>query len=112
MPPLQFPPRQPLRGIPEATAGRRAALRPHCRLLLCVIFTFPLSEELYQQLQEETRRQHKPATQLARQAIATWLQQQRETTLHEAIRHYAEQIASTEMDLDVELEAAAIEQLL
>ena len=75
-------------------------------------FHVPLSEELYQQLQEETRRQRKPATQLARQAIATWLRQQRETTLHEAIRHYAEQMSGTEADLDLELEAAAIEQLL
>ena len=72
----------------------------------------PLPEELYRQLQEETRRQHKPATQLARQAIATWLQQQQETALHEAICHYAEQMAGTEADLDLGLEAAAVERLL
>ena len=75
-------------------------------------FHVPLPEELYQQLQEETRRRHKPATHLARQAIATWLRQQQEATLHEAIRHYAEQAAGTEADLDLVLEAAAVEQLL
>lgn len=72
----------------------------------------PLSEKLYQQLREETHRQNKPATQLARQAIESWLSQQREAFLHGEIRRYAEQMAGTEADLDTALEAATIEHLL
>ena len=71
----------------------------------------PLPEDLYRQLKEATERLHRPATQLAREAIAAWLAQERQTALHEAIRAYAEQVAGSEADLDFSLEEAAIEQL-
>lgn len=71
----------------------------------------PLPDDLYRQLREETRRQRKPATQLARQAIEQWLQQQQQSALQEAIRTYAERESGTEADLDPLLEAAAIEFL-
>jgi len=75
-------------------------------------FHVPLPEEIYQQLRAETRRQNKPATQLARLAIESWLKQQQESALNDEIRRYAEQMAGTPADLDSALEAATIEHLL
>jgi predicted DNA-binding protein len=71
----------------------------------------PLPEDLYRQLKDATQRLHRPATQLAREAIAAWLAQEQQTALHEAIRAYAEAVAGTEADLDFSLEAAALEPL-
>ena len=72
----------------------------------------PLPENLYSQLRAEAERAQQPATVLARQAIAWRLEQRRKRALHDSIRAYATQNAGTEVDLDQELETAAIEHLL
>lgn len=72
----------------------------------------PLPEDLYSQLRAEAERAQLPATVIARQAIAWWLEQQRKRALHDSIRAYAIQNAGTAADLDQELETAAVEQLL
>lgn len=72
----------------------------------------PLPEDLYSQLRAEAERVQQPATVLARQAIAWWLEQQRKGALYNSIRAYAAQNAGTEADLDPELETAAVEHLL
>jgi len=72
----------------------------------------PLPENLYSQLRAEAERAQQPATVLARQAIAWWLEQQSKRALHDSIRAYAARNAGTEVDVDQELETAAIEHLL
>lgn len=72
----------------------------------------PLPEDLYSQLRAEAERAQLPATVIARQAIAWWLEQQRKRALHDSIRAYAARNAGTAADLDQELETAAVEQLL
>ena len=72
----------------------------------------PLPEPLYQELRAEADREQLPATDLARQAINTWLAERRRKVVYEAIQKYAKEMAGTSADLDPELEAAGIENLL
>ncbi len=71
-----------------------------------------LPEELYHQLRVEAERVNQPATVLARDAIAEWLQQRSNRVLHDSIRTYAELHAGTPVDLDEDLEQAAMERLM
>lgn len=75
-------------------------------------FHVPLQEELYEELRAQAKRLMRPATELVRQALEQWLEQQRKAALREAIAAYAAEHAGTAMDLDPELEAAGIESLL
>ena len=75
-------------------------------------FHVPLPDDLYKQLHAEAKRSQQPATALARDAIAWWLQQRHKAALHEAISAYAAQCAGTAADLDQALETAAVEHLL
>lgn len=74
-------------------------------------FHVPLPTEVYSRLRSEAERQHKPATQLVKQAVEYWLEQQEKLALHEEIARYAAQNADTADDLDESLEAAALEHL-
>ena len=74
-------------------------------------FHLPLPEETYAQLRAEAGRAQVPATTLARQAIDLWLRHQRRVARHAAIAAYAEELAGTNLDLDPDLESAAIEHL-
>lgn len=75
-------------------------------------FHVPLQEDLYEELRAQAKRLMRPATELVRQALEQWLEQQRKAALIEAIAAYAAEYAGTAMDLDPELEAAGIENLL
>ena len=75
-------------------------------------FHVPLPADVYAKLREAAERHRRPATELAREAIAAWLEQRRRETLHRTIAEYAEQCAGTEADLDRGLEAAGVEHLL
>jgi len=75
-------------------------------------FHVPLPGDLYKQLHAEAKRSQQPATALARDAIARWLQQRQKAALNEAICAYAAQYAGTAADLDQALEAASVEHLL
>ena len=71
----------------------------------------PLPEELHMGLRAESKRVRRPATVLARQAIESWLEEQRKRTRHEEIAAFAEQHADTNLDLDSDLEETSLEHL-
>lgn len=73
-------------------------------------FHVPLPDEIYVKLRDEARRQRRPATELAREAIAGWLEQERRRAIHDAISAYAAKQAGT-ADLDEALEAEAAGEL-
>ena len=60
----------------------------------------------------EAERAQVPATTLAREAIDSYLRQQRRRARHQAIAAYAVRMAGTNLDLDPELESAGIEHLV
>lgn len=74
-------------------------------------FHVPLPELVYQRLKSVAKQRHKPATQLARQALEQWLEQQERLAVHEEIALYAATIAGTADDLDESFEAASLEHL-
>ena len=74
-------------------------------------FHVPLPSGVYSRLRLEAARQHKPATQLVKQAVEYWLEEQEKMTLHEEIACYAKEMAGSYDDLDEQLESAGIEHL-
>jgi predicted transcriptional regulator len=72
-------------------------------------FHVPLPEDLYHALQMEAEQAHRPANALARDAIAQWIEQQRQARIDQAIQAYIEVVAGSSDDLDPALEAAGIE---
>ena len=74
-------------------------------------FHVPLPDDLYSRLRSEAKREKRPATELAREAIKDWIKQKEKRELHRAISEYAEKYAGTEFDLAEELEAASLESL-
>jgi hypothetical protein len=75
-------------------------------------FHLPLPEETYAQLRAEAERMQVPATALAREALEWWLRQQFRKARQDAIEAYAAEMAATPIDLDGDLESAAIEHLV
>jgi len=71
----------------------------------------PLSDPVYQRLKSVAKKQHKPATQLAKQALEQWLDEQEKLALHEEIAGYAASMAGTVDDLDESLETVSLEYL-
>ena len=63
-------------------------------------------------LRAEAERTGVPATTLAREAVVWWLRQQGRKARHDAIAAYAAEMAGTRLDLDAELESAAIDHIL
>jgi predicted DNA-binding protein len=74
-------------------------------------FHVPLPEGIYTRLRDQAKRQHRPATQLAKQAVEYWLEEQERLALHEEITQYAASVAGTNDDLDEQLETASLEHL-
>jgi hypothetical protein len=75
-------------------------------------FHLPLPEDTYAHLRAEAERMQVPATTLAREAVVWWLRQQMRRARRDAIEAYAAEIAGTHLDLDPDLESAAIEHLV
>lgn len=75
-------------------------------------FHLPLPERTYMGLRAEAERTGVPATTLAREAVDSWLREQSRKARHDAIAAYASEAAGTHLDLDTDLESAAIEHLL
>ena len=75
-------------------------------------FHLPLPEQTYTGLRAEAERTGVPATTLAREAVDWWLRQQRRKARHDAIAVFAAEMAATHLDLDADLESAAIEHLV
>lgn len=74
-------------------------------------FHVPLPAVVYSRLRSEAERQHKPATQLVKQAVEYWLAEQEKLALHEEIARYAAETAGSCDDLDEQLEVAGVEYL-
>lgn len=74
-------------------------------------FHVPLPAVVYSRLRSEAERQHKPATQLVKQAVEYWLEEQEKLALHEEIARYAAETAGSCDDLDEGLEVAGVECL-
>lgn len=72
----------------------------------------PLSAELHERLRAEAARSGHPATGLARDAIAAWLEERERLAVHEEIASYAREVAGSPADLDPALEKAAVEHLV
>jgi predicted DNA-binding protein len=75
-------------------------------------FHVPLSSELHRRLHAAARRSDRPATALAREAIEEHLANLDRRILGEEVRRYAEAQAGTSADLDEELEATGVSELL
>jgi hypothetical protein len=75
-------------------------------------FHLPLPEPTYALLRAEAERTRVPATTLAREAIDSWLRAQARKARHEAIAAYAADVSGTELDLDQDLESAAVDHLV
>ena len=75
-------------------------------------FHLPLPEQTYRGLRAEAERTGVPSTALAREAVDWWLRQQGRKARHDAIAAYATEMAGTRLDLDADLESAAIEHIL
>ena len=71
-------------------------------------FHVPLPEQLYVRLRTVAQRQHRPATQLAKQAVEYWIEEQEKIALHEEIARYAAHTAGSDDDLDERLEAEGL----
>lgn len=74
-------------------------------------FHVPLSDELHQEIHNEAKRTGRPATVLVRDAVESWLREQRRAAVHEEIAAYAQRWAGSEVDLDEALEAASVDHL-
>ncbi len=72
----------------------------------------PLPDELNRELRAEAKRSGQPATELAREAIRSLLENRKREALHREIADYATVVAGTQQDLDPDLEAASVEHLL
>ena len=75
-------------------------------------FHLPLPEQTYAGLRAEAERTGVPATTVAREALDWWLRQQSRKARHDAVAAYAAEMAGTRLDLDADLESAAIEHIL
>lgn len=71
----------------------------------------PLPASLYRRLRQEADKQHRPATQIARDAIVLWLSQQQRRAAEDDLRAYVDTMSSSPDDLDPDLEAAAVDLL-
>lgn len=71
-----------------------------------------LPEHTCNELRAEAKRSSLRTTAFARDAISLSLRARKKKERHNAIAAYAAQTARTKVDLDLRLEAAAIEQLL
>ncbi len=72
----------------------------------------PLPESLYQKLRQEAALQGQPATVITRAALESYLQELERKRLRREFADWIKANAGTELDLDQELEAAGIENML
>jgi hypothetical protein len=74
-------------------------------------FHVPLPDGTYDRLPTAAERSRVPTTVLAREAIDFRVRQQLLKRRHDAIVAYAAEMAGTSLDLDAQLETAAVEHL-
>jgi hypothetical protein len=71
----------------------------------------PLPPRLFEALRAEAKRDGRPASVAAREAIAEWLSNRRRRSVEDDLRTYVASAAGTRDDLDEALEATTIEHL-
>ncbi len=74
-------------------------------------FHVPLSTPVYHRLRALAESRRIPATQLVKQAVEYWLEEQEKHSLHEEIARYAAENAGSSNDLDEQFEAAGLETI-
>ena len=74
-------------------------------------FHVPLPDETYERLKAAAAHSRMPARALGREAIDFWLRRRMREARHDAIAAFAAEAAATSLDLDKDLEAAAVERL-
>ena len=74
-------------------------------------FHLPLPTPVYLRLKQAAAKRQLPATQIAKQALESWLDEQERLTVHEELAAYAADVAGSADDLDEPLAAAALEHL-
>lgn len=74
-------------------------------------FHVPLPPKLYAALRKTAEREGRPATQLAREAIARFILMQRRREIEGELRAYVAATAGSLDDLDPDIEAASLEVL-
>ncbi len=72
----------------------------------------PLTDDLYARLHAEAKRRGEAATQVAREAISTFLAQRERAAIDAAVEAFARRWAGTKVDLDPDIERLGIESLL
>ena len=75
-------------------------------------FHLPLPSETYAELRQAAEDLGRPATQVARAILESWLKDRKKRSLHKDISSYAQANAGSSSDLDLDFEAASIEHLL
>lgn len=75
-------------------------------------FHLPLPDDLHEALRREATADHRPATEVARDAIAGWLHARQRERVAKEIHRFAMDFAGTELDIDTVLEQAGVEHLL
>ena len=75
-------------------------------------FHLPLPDDLHEALRREATADHRPATELARDALAGWLRVRERERVAREIHQFALDQAGTTLDLDLDLEQAGVEHLL
>jgi predicted transcriptional regulator len=83
----------------------------HNRGVFMKNFHVPLPDETYERLKAAAAHSKMPATALGREAIDFWLRRRLREARQDAIAAFAAEAAATSLDLDNDLEAAAIERL-
>lgn len=75
-------------------------------------FHLPLPDDLHEALRREAKADHRPATELVRDALAGWLEARRRERVAREIHRFALDHAGSELDVDPELEQAGVDHLL
>ena len=71
----------------------------------------PLTDDLYARLHAEAKRRGEAATQVAREAISTFLTQRERAAIDAEVEAYARRWAGTGVDLDKDWEKLGLESL-
>lgn len=75
-------------------------------------FHLPLPDDLHEALRREATADHRPATEVARDALTGWLQARHRKRVADEIRRFALAEAGSDLDIDAELERAGVDHLL
>ncbi len=75
-------------------------------------FHVPLPDDTYLALREAAERLKKPATQIVRDVVESWIKEWKKEILRQELVAYVETNAGSRYDLDPELEAAGVDHLL